>query len=165
MLDQELLVHAIDLANYWHAGQVDKQGDPYILHIMRVVTSVRLTSVWERACAALHDIVEDTPITLPGLASAGYSHDVIHVLAGLTRGHERYDHYIQNKVADERTSTRIQLARIRIKLADLDDHLGRLHGLTISDRERLAPRYIDGREYLENRLAVLEADVRVGATS
>jgi hypothetical protein len=59
------LEHAIALAACAHAGQVDKAGQPYILHPLRVM--LRLSGADERIVAVLHDVVEDTPRTIERL--------------------------------------------------------------------------------------------------
>lgn len=148
---------AIELATVYHMGQIDKQGEPYILHIMRVTTSNRLTSLFERTCAALHDIVEDTDIEVNHLYSFGFNTLVVTVVDGLTRRPgDAYDSYIQDYVASKHPLAAVRLARIRVKLADLDDHISRIQGLSHADRRRLAPRYIKSREYLELELIQIE---------
>jgi hypothetical protein len=46
---------ALDLARRAHEGQVDKAGEPYILHVQRVMA--RLSNPDEKVAAALHDVV------------------------------------------------------------------------------------------------------------
>ncbi len=49
-----------------HAEQMDKTGDPYILHPMRIAMRMRAARLPEtyQVVAMLHDVVEDTQITL-----------------------------------------------------------------------------------------------------
>ncbi|HUP50107.1 MAG TPA: GTP pyrophosphokinase, partial [Thermoanaerobaculia bacterium] len=56
------LERAIMIAVQAHAGQVDKAGEPYILHPLRVM--LKLTSDEERIVGVLHDVVEDTDWTI-----------------------------------------------------------------------------------------------------
>jgi len=51
------LEKAIKIALEAHIGQVDKGGNPYILHPLRVMLS--LNSEEERIVGVLHDVVED----------------------------------------------------------------------------------------------------------
>jgi hypothetical protein len=51
------LEKAIKIAVEAHTGQVDKGGNPYILHPLRVMLS--LDTVEERIVGVLHDVVED----------------------------------------------------------------------------------------------------------
>lgn len=57
MLDKAILI-----ASTAHQGQMDKAGEPYILHPLRVMFTRRTET--ERICAVLHDVIEDTNITL-----------------------------------------------------------------------------------------------------
>lgn len=61
-----MLAKAIAYAAAAHEGQVDKQGEAYILHPMRVVLALRAKGFPEvfQVVAVLHDTVEDTPATL-----------------------------------------------------------------------------------------------------
>jgi (p)ppGpp synthase/HD superfamily hydrolase len=51
------LEKAIKIALEAHIGQVDKGGNPYILHPLRVM--LPLNSEEERIVGVLHDVVED----------------------------------------------------------------------------------------------------------
>ena len=51
------LEKAIKIAVEAHTGQVDKGGNPYILHPLRVMLSLDLEE--ERIVGVLHDVVED----------------------------------------------------------------------------------------------------------
>lgn len=77
------LERAIALAATAHAGQLDKGGQPYILHPLRVM--LRLSSEHERVAAVLHDVVEDTDVTLEQLASEGFAAEVIAAVDALTK--------------------------------------------------------------------------------
>lgn len=60
------LAKAITFASCAHHDQLDKQGEAYILHPMRMVLAIREKGYPEiyQVVAALHDTVEDTPVTL-----------------------------------------------------------------------------------------------------
>ncbi|WP_199915234.1 HD domain-containing protein [Parazoarcus communis] len=77
------LERAIALAAEAHAGQVDKAGQPYILHPLRVMLRVRTDE--ERIAAVLHDVVEDTHVTLEALAQEGFSQAILTAVAALTK--------------------------------------------------------------------------------
>ena len=55
------LERAIEIAARAHAGQVDKAGQPHILHVLRVIMSPTLSDNKQRSVAALRDVVEDCP--------------------------------------------------------------------------------------------------------
>jgi hypothetical protein len=77
------LERAIAIAAEGHAGQNDKAGNPYILHPIRVM--LRVTKDEERIAAVLHDVVEDTSVTMDDLAQAGFSESVLTAVAALTK--------------------------------------------------------------------------------
>jgi hypothetical protein len=52
------LAAALQIAIRVHADQRDKQGQPYLLHVLRVVEAV---SEEAKVVAALHDVLEDGP--------------------------------------------------------------------------------------------------------
>ncbi|MFY0573505.1 HD domain-containing protein [Cystobacter fuscus] len=125
------LEDALELAVRAHRGQLDKAGQPYILHPLRVMA--RLDTETERVVALLHDVVEDTPYTLERLRELGYGEDVLGALERLTKAEgEDYAAFIERVRPHP-------LAR-RVKLADLEDNMDvrRLPAVTAKDAERLA---------------------------
>ena len=124
------LDRAIELAKQHHEGQTDKAGKPYIEHPLRVMNQVE--SEEEKIVAVLHDIVEDTDISLDDLRSEGFSEEVVSAVECLTKQDgENYDSYI------ERIS--FNPLAVKIKLADLEDNsnLTRLPEVTDKDLERI----------------------------
>ena len=124
------LNRAIELAKQHHEGQTDKAGKPYIEHPLRVMNQVK--SEEEKIVAVLHDIVEDTNISLNDLRNEGFSEGVVSAVECLTKQDgENYDSYI------ERIS--FNPLAVKIKLADLEDNrdLTRLPEVTDKDLERL----------------------------
>lgn len=77
------LERAIQIAAQAHAGQFDKAGQPYILHPLRVM--LRVDSELERMAAVLHDVVEDTAVTLVELETEGFPPAVLHAVQALTK--------------------------------------------------------------------------------
>ncbi|MFB3891134.1 MAG: GTP pyrophosphokinase [Phycisphaerae bacterium] len=131
---------AIILAAQAHKGQVDKAGVPYITHPLRVM--LRLREPVDRIVAVLHDVVEDTAVTLDDLRKAGYSQAVLAAVECLTkREDEPYEAFIERCAANP-------VAR-RVKLADLGDNmdLSRLPVIGPKDRRRMA-RYEKARARL-----------------
>ena len=74
---------AIEIAAAAHAGQIDKAGQPYILHPIRVMLSVEKEA--ERIAVVLHDTVEETTVTFDDLAEAGFSIVVIDAVRSVTK--------------------------------------------------------------------------------
>lgn len=73
-----MLNRALEIARKAHAGQVDKGGDTYIFHPVRVALHCRTEE--EKIVALLHDVVEDTDITLDDLRREGFSAEVLDAL-------------------------------------------------------------------------------------
>ena len=59
------LEKAIALAATQHAGQLDKGGQPYILHPLRLM--LQFSNPTLQIIAVLHDILEDTATTAEDL--------------------------------------------------------------------------------------------------
>jgi GTP diphosphokinase / guanosine-3',5'-bis(diphosphate) 3'-diphosphatase len=116
------LAEALMVAIRVHAGQVDKQGEPYLLHVLRVVDAV---SPEAKVVAALHDVLEDggdEALRLVLGLNIGQSEGA--ALRWLTRTeHESYADYVA--CIAEREGIGGELAR-EVKLADLRDNLNRI---------------------------------------
>ena len=137
------LERAIEIAAKLHSGQVDKAGDPYVLHPLRLMFAVRTPQ--ERMAAVLHDVVEDTAMTLADLTREGFSQEVIDAVRALTKlpGETRID-------AAHRAAVN-PIARA-VKLADVTYNmdLSRIADPSERDFARL-------KEYEQVRLALLAA--------
>jgi (p)ppGpp synthase/HD superfamily hydrolase len=143
------LEDAIALAVEAHRGQKEKAGQPYILHVLRVM--FRLDTEQEQMAGVLHDLVEDTPYTLDDLRRLGYPESVVVAIDCLTRRKdESYEEFVERASAHP-------IAR-RVKLADLEDNMDirRLSAVTERDRERLN-RYIRARTRIRELIAAAEA--------
>ena len=77
------LEKAIALATQRHAGQMDKAGQPYIQHPLRVMNSVDLEDA--KIVAVLHDILEDTETTVQELRALGFKAQIIEAINALTK--------------------------------------------------------------------------------
>jgi guanosine-3',5'-bis(diphosphate) 3'-pyrophosphohydrolase len=121
---------AIELAARMHAGDVDKAGAPYIFHPLRLMFAVE-TPV-QKMVAVLHDIVEDTPMTLADLEREGFSTEVIAAVDALTKrsGEGRLE------AALRAAANPVSRA---VKLADVADNmdLGRIANPSEKDFARL----------------------------
>jgi (p)ppGpp synthase/HD superfamily hydrolase len=114
------LGQTIEIMRRAHEGQIDKSGRPYYLHPLRVAMRLANCSAAERLAALLHDVVEDTPVTLEDLRGMGYGEDVLELVALLTREKPRgesHREYIQRIVASRNAPA------LRVKLADVYDNL------------------------------------------
>lgn len=108
-----MLNDAIKLATMAHAGQVDKAGEPYILHPLRVMLACN--SEQERIVAVLHDVVEDSDYTLTDIACE-FGSEIADALECLTkRKGERYADFIQRVRGND--------LAVGVKIADLNDNM------------------------------------------
>lgn len=68
------LEQAIMMSAEGHAGVEDKGGQPYVLHPIRVMLSMPPKDIVGRIVGVLHDMVEDTEVTLGTIATHFSSH-------------------------------------------------------------------------------------------
>ncbi|SEW33773.1 phosphohydrolase [Chitinophaga arvensicola] len=109
------LSRAIEIATDAHKGQVDKYGQPYIGHVLRVMQMGRTEE--EKIVGVLHDIVEDTDWTFEALEQEGLAPQLLAALYCVTKldEDEDYEHFVdrtlQNRLA------------CMVKLNDLTDNM------------------------------------------
>jgi len=135
-----------------HRAQIDKDGQPYLDHVRRVVERTRTIAPSEIAAdavvaAILHDVVEDGKVTIDDLRDRGFSTEVLDAVDAVSRRPgEPYDDLIARAVAD-------RVGRW-VKLADNLDN---------SDESRLAqldaPTAARLRSKYERARAPLTADL------
>jgi (p)ppGpp synthase/HD superfamily hydrolase len=110
------LEDAIEIAFDAHRGQdyPSPEREPYVLHLFRVMLAVDGGPA--RMTAVLHDVLEDTTVTVDDLLASGVPRTVVDAIVALTHSpDDTYDEYIERAAANE-------LAR-KVKLADLADNL------------------------------------------
>lgn len=125
-----LLEKAIFIAVTAHKGQIDKGGNPYILHPIRVMISVK--TIEEKIVALLHDVLEDSDITIAQLRNEGFSESTLEAIQLLTKTPGcSYEDYLRRIKSNS--------LALEIKKADLNDNLdnSRLSELTRSDYKRI----------------------------
>ena len=125
------LCRAIAIAAIAHDGQVDKGNYDYIYHPLHVMNQMKTKE--EKIVAILHDVVEDSDITINDLKNCGFSKSVITALEILTRKDgETYFEYIERVRC-------FSLAK-SVKIADLEHNMDirRLSKINTSDTRRLA---------------------------
>jgi len=137
-----LLNKAVSIAKFAHQGQVDKASVDYINHPIRVMNAVN--DVKEKIVAVLHDVVEDSEITLEDLRKQGFDDDVVIAVGCLTKvPGETYEQFIGRVKSNS-------LAR-KVKLQDLKDNmdLSRLDKVSEADLNRVE-KYKHARTVLLN---------------
>jgi len=122
---------ALEIAIKAHAGQVDKAGEPYILHPLRLMSQFIDKDLM--IVSILHDVVEDSDFTLNDLIEEGFAPQIIDALNCLTKlENEDYNSFIKRVMSNP--------LAIKVKIADIKDNLNitRLSKpLSSSDIERL----------------------------
>lgn len=120
-----------------HEGQVDKAGRPYIEHPRRVAE--RVAEVGGRASAVcvawLHDVVEDSDVTLDELRDDDFDDAIVDAVGALTRRDGEGDDYYRRVASND--------LAVAVKRADVWDNTNpeRLAALPASIRDRLQAKY------------------------
>lgn len=154
-MSSTIVATARGIAYAAHFGQQDKIGLPYIEHVARVVAGAGAgvladgfyegsRSVWEvETVAWLHDVVEDTDLTLRFLELVGMPATVVAAVDAIThrKSEPRDSYYVR---------VRSNWLAHRVKLADVADNSApwRLMQVPLKDRERLAAKYRHAHESL-----------------
>lgn len=119
-----MIERAFGIAFKAHKGQKDRAGKPYIRHPLHVASTMETDE--EVATALLHDVIEDTDVTIEELAAEGFSQEVLEAVSLLTHLDEPYHEYIA-------LIKKNPLAR-KVKIADL------VHNMDISRLPKLERR-------------------------
>lgn len=132
------------IARRAHAGQKDKAGNDYILHPQAVAASFSEDRVDERVVAVLHDVVEDTDVSLDDLREMGATAEQLAAIQAITKrpGEDRDKYYVRVR------SNPLALA---VKKADIANNTDpeRLARLDRPSAERLQAKYAHALEVLE----------------
>jgi len=147
MIARGTLEDAIALAVEKFRGVQDKEGQPYILHLLRVAMSV--TDPDARIVGLLHDIVEDTDVTLHDLRALSFSENIVGGVDCLT--HRSGVSYCDYVIGIQKHS----IARA-CKIADLNDNY-RLDRVAyrdghVDDDSRRIQRYILSHQFLQDKI-------------
>lgn len=128
----ELMEKALEIAMKAHDGQEDKAERPYIEHPMTVAEKMETED--EKIVALLHDVVEDSDISIGYLRKEGFSEEILSAVDSITKRKsegEEYPEYIERLKKNP--------LAVRVKLADLDHNsdLSRIANPTDEDYERV----------------------------
>ena len=109
MVYTELTNKALRFAYATHHGQLDYNGIPYIFHPLHLAE--QMDDEVSCCAALLHDVVEDTPVTLEEL-SREFPREVTEVVSLLT--HRETDDYFTYlaKIKKHPVATKVKLADI-----------------------------------------------------
>jgi (p)ppGpp synthase/HD superfamily hydrolase len=125
---------AIAVAAAAHMDQKADNGEPYILHALRVMMAQE--SLETQILGVMHDMIERTNTSLNDIYSFGFDDDIVLALNAITRrDDEEYLLYVKRACSNP-------IAR-PVKIADLRDNLGRY-----ADDEDCRQRYITALEMI-----------------
>ena len=138
--ENEELNKAYEIASMAHKNQKDKGCTEYINH--PVAVSDMVESLEEKIVALLHDVVEDTRVTLEELKSFGFNDNVIAAIDAISKkAGESTDDYM-NRVKNNKLACSVKKADL---LHNMD--ISRLKAVNKKDLERL-----DKYQYIYNYL-------------
>ncbi|HCL4480112.1 TPA: GTP pyrophosphokinase [Clostridium botulinum] len=135
-----LISKALLFATTGHINQIDKGGEDYILHPIRIMQN--MDTIEEKLVAILHDTMEDCKATEEDLKNIGMPKDVIEAVKVLTK-EKREDYFKYIKRVKQNSIAR------RVKMADLEDNMNlkRIKSPTEKDFERFK-KYQRAFDYL-----------------
>ena len=141
MINTKLTRLASKIAYKAHEGQTDKAGVPYIFHPIHIAEQMDS----EESCvvALLHDVIEDSDITLE-ILSKYFNDDIIAALRVLTK--KENDDYV---MYIKRVKTNKLATKVKIKDLEHNRDLTRLEEVTDKDRKR-SMKYWEAIRYLED---------------
>lgn len=109
-----MLSKAIAIATEAFEGKQDDNGHPYIDHAMRVMDKMQTET--EKIVAALHDVVEESEVSLHDLQDMGFSREVVEAVGILTKRKDMtYFDYIDDIGCSKLCS--------KVKIAEIEDNL------------------------------------------
>lgn len=157
--DLELLRRAYDFAARQHATQFRASGDPYVSHLLEVahiLADLRL-DVTTLCAALLHDVVEDTRITIVQLSDL-FNAEVARLVEGVTKisrldllaPETRHAENVRKMLLAMVNDVRVVL----IKLADRLHNMRTLEYLPPDRRERIARETLEIYAPVANRLGM-----------
>ncbi|GBF81607.1 RelA/SpoT family protein [Aphanothece sacrum] len=157
--DLNLICRAFNFANQLHEGQYRKSGEPYIAHPVAVAGLLRDLGGDKAMIAAgfLHDVVEDTEITLEDIEKQ-FGEEVRHLVEGVTKLSKLNFSSTTEQQAENFRRMFLAMAKdirvIVVKLADRLHNMRTLDALRPDKQRRIA---LETREIfapLANRLGI-----------
>lgn len=136
---------ALKISFQQHKDQLDKAGYPYIYHPFYLAT--RMDDEYSTCVALLHDVIEDTDMTIEDLEKE-FPKEVVDAVNVLTRDKNRYPNYL-----DYIKSIKSNPLALKVKLEDLKHNstLERLDNITQSDIDRVNNKYVTALKILKEK--------------
>jgi guanosine-3',5'-bis(diphosphate) 3'-pyrophosphohydrolase len=158
--DLDLVKKAYEISKTAHEGQVRKTGEPYFVHAF--ATGLKLAN-WQLpatviAAGLLHDVAEDTPITIEEI-NQEFGKDVADMVAAVTKlGHVKYrglERYVEN-LRKMFIAMAQDVRVIFIKFADRMHNMETLYVIPEHKRARIAREVMEIYAPIANRLGMGE---------
>ncbi|HYY70629.1 MAG TPA: bifunctional (p)ppGpp synthetase/guanosine-3',5'-bis(diphosphate) 3'-pyrophosphohydrolase [Terriglobales bacterium] len=157
--DLEIIRRAYDFSQKYHAGQNRESGEPYLSHPLEVALVLAEMNLDSTSIAAglLHDLVEDTTVTVVDIRKE-FGEQVAHIVEGVTKiskidfatQEERQAENVRKMVLAMVDDIRVVL----IKLADRLHNMRTLKALPPERQERIARETLEIYAPIAHRLGM-----------
>ena len=157
--DMAAIEKAYLFANKAHAGQKRKSGEPYIVHPISVANIlVSLGMDTDSVVAALlHDVVEDTPVTLEDIQK-NFGSVTAQIIAGLTKlsklGFNTEEEHQAENVRRMLIATNKDIRVLIIKLADRLNNMRTLSAMYPQKQRNIARETLEIYAPLAHRMGI-----------
>ena len=147
------IIRAFNVANKMHEGQFRKSGEPYIIHPLNVACILASLHVGpDTICAGLlHDVVEDTEMTLDELREE-FGNDIAELVDGVTKVGQLKFVSLEEKQVENHQHMLLAMAKdirvIVVKLADRLHNIRTLGSLPEEKRVRIAKETLETTHHL-----------------
>lgn len=159
--DADVIRHAYEFAAKAHAGQTRRTGGPYVAHpiaVAQILANYGLDTA-TIAAAILHDVVEDTDITIEDL-NREFGEEIGLLVDGVTKLDRIKFSSIEEQQAATIRKMAVAMAKdirvLLIKLADRTHNMRTIDPLTEEKKRRVASETLDVYAPLAHRLGVQE---------
>ncbi|GMQ85463.1 MAG: RelA/SpoT family protein [Acidimicrobiia bacterium] len=159
--NEELIRRAYAVAEQAHAGQFRQTGDPYISHPIAVAQILADYGLDPQTIAAalMHDVVEDTSVTLEDLET-DFGSEIAMLIDGVTKLDRIKTSTWEERQAGTIRKMAVAMAKdirvLLIKLADRTHNMRTVAPLPEEKRRRVAAETLDVYAPLAHRLGVQE---------